>query len=233
MAAPTVLSVAPLNLATGVVLGTNIVVTFDQAIDTTTVNESTFSLTGPGQTGILTPDQFIAATPDVLTGREYITGTFVFSVDGGGRTVVTFNPVKSLRPNQTYTVLLAGSAGAITGDIIKNLSGQVMATSYQWTFTTGILDVTTPPVASPLPDDSPEIDPTQIVVLPRPSIGNDLSQVIDIVFPGNVDSASFNLADILVSIDSILGDPGVTVPPGLVATAQIVSNKIRITITGW
>src|SRR6478736_6672060 len=106
MPAPNVLSVSPLSNQQDVVLGTPIVVTFDQAIDQTTVTDATFALQGPGQTQILDPEQALREAPDVANGQAYITGTFSFSVNGQGQTVVTFTPSKPLQPNQQYTVLI-------------------------------------------------------------------------------------------------------------------------------
>jgi hypothetical protein len=59
-----------------VVLRTQITLTFDQAIDITAIDESTFSVTGPGQTQILTAGQLIAKDGDTLLSREYIEGPF-------------------------------------------------------------------------------------------------------------------------------------------------------------
>ena len=81
MSAPLVVNVDPANNEVDVVLGTQITVTFDQAIDTTTIDESTFSVTGPGQTQILTAGQLIAKDGDTLLSREYIEGTFAFDTD--------------------------------------------------------------------------------------------------------------------------------------------------------
>ena len=44
-----VVNVDPANNEVDVVLSTQITVTFDQAIDTTTIDESTFSVTGPAR----------------------------------------------------------------------------------------------------------------------------------------------------------------------------------------
>jgi hypothetical protein len=232
MAAPTVFSVSPLNLATDVVLGTQVVITFDQVIDESTLNESTLSLTGPGQTSIITPDQLISSDPEAITGREYITGVLSFATVSS-KTVATFNPDRSLRPNQTYTVLLAGASSALTNDVVKNLAGEAMASTYQWSFTTGILNVITPPLESPLPELLPDIDPNSVVVIPRKAVGNDLSQVIEFIFPDDIDPDSFNMDDVLVSIEAVLGDPAVVVPSGLTASAVIEGRKLKITISGW
>lgn len=232
MAAPTITSVTPVNGATSIVLGSKITVTFDQVIDTTTFNESTFSLTGPGQTSIITPEQLIAQDPTAITGREFINGTFSFATIGSV-TVATFTASKPLSPNQVYTVIVAGSSNTLVASYIKNLSGVGMVNSYTWSFTTGILNVTTPPVQSPIPDLTPDIDPTSVIVIPRVQTGNNLAQVILLRFPSAIDATSFDINDILLSITPIVGDPYVTVPPGLSATAVVSGRDVQVTITGW
>jgi len=100
MSAPSVVSVAPVDDAVDVVLGTNITVTFDQAIDTTTFNDQTFSLTGPGQPALYNENSsMLEDRPSQNAGREYITGTFSFdSTD----TIATFTPSRPLRPGIKY-----------------------------------------------------------------------------------------------------------------------------------
>lgn len=90
------------------VLGTQITITFDQLIDTTTIDESTFSVTGPGQTQILTAGQLIAKDGDTLLSREYIEGTFAFDVTPAGASIVSFVPKRHFQPNVQYQVLLLG-----------------------------------------------------------------------------------------------------------------------------
>lgn len=232
MAAPLILSVAPLDGETDVVLGADLVVVFDQLIDTTTVNTSTFSVTGPGQTAVVTGDNLILSTPTATVGRQYLPGTFTFATNSSNQTVVTFSPDDPFQPNQTYTVLLVGSNNALLADKVKNLAGEAMANTYQWSFTSGILNLTAPPAMSPLPALLPEIDPASIKIVPRALLGNDIS-TIDIIFPGPIDPSSFSISDILLSIEPFVQDPLVAIPM-LSATAQIPSgspNIIRITVS--
>jgi hypothetical protein len=238
MSAPVVVSVNPPNLQSDVVLGAPIVVTFDQAVDTTTVTNATFSITGPGQTQILTPEQLIVSNPSVINSREVVTGTIAFS---SNNTVVSFTPDVPLRPNVTYTVFLVGADGALVTASIANPVGagsEKMAHSYQWSFTTGDLNVTTPPDQSPLLDELPQLNPNsdikiRINNLGVKPIGNDLSVEVDVIFPSDIDPNSFNMTDLLLSLDPIVNDLFVTVPPDLVTTAEINRNVIRVTITGW
>ena len=104
-----------------------------------------------------------------------------------------------------------------------------MATSYEWTFITGDLNLTTP-----LLDDMPAIQLDQIKVIPLGRrIGVDLAQEIDIIFPGPIDPTSINTEDILMSIEAVLSDPTVMVPSGLTPSVTIDGSKLKIVITGW
>jgi hypothetical protein len=246
MAAPTITSVTPTVDESDVVLGTQVIVVFSFLMDHSTINDGTFSLTGPGQTMIATPDQMIAADPQSVTGREYITGTFSFddTVGGGLQTRVTFNPSKPLRPDVEYTVLIMGSGGALTADCVKNIYGVAMVGSYTWNFTTGELNLIVPPPMAPVPGAAPQLDPSKIIVIPRQSgnqrVGADLTQEIDLIFPDSVSLSPYDpTPDILISIEAILGDPDVVIPSGLIVTPVWASyggkpnRKLTITISGW
>ena len=60
MAAPNVVELIPGNNETDVILGTPIVVTFDQEIDVTTINDATFSLTGPGTSEVVNAENLVS-----------------------------------------------------------------------------------------------------------------------------------------------------------------------------
>jgi hypothetical protein len=225
---PLVLSVNPGVAETDVVLGTQIVITFDQAIDVTTLTEDTFSLTGPGVQA-LTPGQLTPTEP----AREYITGTFDFAVDASGRTVLRFNPATPLRKDTEYRVLILGASSSLSADTVKSAGGLAMADSYEWTFKTGALNVVTPPPLPPLPDQIRYLDPKEIIVIPRKAVGNDLAQEIDLIFPEDVDQASVDPTALLIAIEPILGDLGVVVPANLSAVAAVTGRKVTVTITGW
>jgi hypothetical protein len=134
-----------------------------------------------------------------------------------------------------YQILLLGTDASLTTDVIKNPAGEAMTTSYQWTFQTGDLNLATPPTQSLLIENTlaQAINPADIKILPRRTSGVDLTQVIDIIFPGPIDPNSFSLSDLLLSIEPVLGDPRIAVPPNLQPSAEIIGNRIRITITGW
>lgn len=248
MSAPIVTNVTPTVDETDVVLGTQIIVTFDQLMNHASINDGTFSLTGPGQTQIITPDQLVAEDPMSITGREYITGIFSFDDTIGTpslpQTRVTFNPKKSLRPDVEYTVLIMGSGGSLTSDTVSSSLNVAMVGSYTWNFTTGELDLIVPPPQSPVAGAAPQIDPNTIVVIPRQTgnqrIGANLAQEIDLIFPSSVSLSPYDpTPDILTSIEAVLGDLDVVVPSGLTVTPTWVSyggmpnRKLTLLITGW
>lgn len=246
MSAPTVISVTPGVDETDVVLGTQIIVIFSQLMDHTTINDGTFVLTGPGQTMIATPDQLIANDPDTVTGREYITGIFAFddTIAGGTQTQITFNPSKALRPDVEYNILILGSGGTLSSDSVKDIYSVAMVGSYTWSFTTGQLNLVVPPPSAPIPGLAPLLDPSTIIVIPRQSgnhrVGGDLTQEIDLIFPDSVSLAPYDpTPDLLMSVEAIIGDPDILVPPNLTVTPAWTTyggkpnRKLTLFITGW
>jgi hypothetical protein len=252
MPAPTVLSVTPNDQETDVVLGIQITVLFDSLMLHDSISDATFSLTGPGQTQIISADQLVVEDPQPITGREYITGVLAFddTPAGGTRTLVTFTPSKPLRPNVTYTLLILGSGGALTSASVKNASSVAMVGSYTWSFTTGALNLVFPPPSAPVPGASPALDPSTIIVIPRVGspnpvtnddrVGGDPSQEIDLIFPDSVSLSPYDpTPDILSSIEPILGDPLLSVPAGLTVAytwqsyGGKVNRKLKIVISGF
>jgi hypothetical protein len=236
MSAPSIIKVSPNPNQTDVVLGTTVVVGFDQAIDTTTITSSTFSLTGPGQTQVISPEELNVKNPWPDTGREYIAGAFSFSTDVNGNTIATFTPSSPLRPNVIYTVLVVGGLGSVLGAAVKNLDTppDTLDSNYQWTFTTGDLDVSVPPVTSPIAPLVVPLDPSRVQIQQRLwAVGNDLSQELDIIFPAPIDTTTVTPEQILLSLEPILNDPSVSIPSGLTPTVTISGNKISIVISGW
>lgn len=236
MSAPSIIKVSPNPNQTDVVLGTTIVVGFDQVIDQTTITSSTFSLTGPGQTQVISPEELNVRNPRPDAGREYIAGSFNFSTDANGNTVVTFIPSRPLRPNVVYTVLVVGGLGSVLGAAVKNTNTppDTLDSNYQWTFTTGDLDISTPPITSPIAPLVVPLDPSRVQIQQRLwAVGNDLSQELDIIFSAPIDTTSVTPEQILLSLEPILNDPSVSVPSGLTPTVTISGNKISIVISGW
>jgi|HubBroStandDraft_1064217.scaffolds.fasta_scaffold00006_123 hypothetical protein len=91
-AAPTVISVAPTAGATGICPNTLVTATFSQAMLSSTINATTFTLTGPGLT----------AVPGAVT--------YVASSD-----FATFTPTNPLALNTLYTATITTGAEDLTG----------------------------------------------------------------------------------------------------------------------
>lgn len=231
MSAPSILSTAPINQAIDVVLGSSIILTFDQAIDTTSLNEQTFSLTGPGQPALYNEaSEMLENRALQNTGREYITGTFTFD---NTNSIATFTPSKPLRPGVKYDVLVVGAGAALTSANVTDPTGIPMAESYQFSFHTGILNLRRPPIQSPVLDQQPRIAIDDIIVRPKAPIDNDLTKQIEIIFPDDIDINSFDPTDIEVGIEAILNDPTIRVPRNLTSAITVSGNTITVVISGW
>jgi hypothetical protein len=215
-----ILSVLPADQATDIILQAAVMVTFDQEIDTTTFSEQTFLLSGPGTVGVSSPQGLIDNTP-ATQGTEYVQGTFSFAIDSQSRTVATFRPSRPLRPNVLYTVLISGVLSA-TEDA---LSG-----NYTFSFTTGVLNLKTPPAQNPLPAAVGRIRPGDLTVLPSSTIDNDLHR-IEIDFPDNIDPTSFDVNAVSVSLEAFLLDPDVTVPTPTSSSVTVQGNKLIVELT--
>jgi hypothetical protein len=120
---------------------TVLVITFDQGIDTATLGDSTFSLNYPAPTQVINTQQLIAGSPSSSTVS--VPGTWSFTTNELGQTVATFTPAAAYQQNTLYTATLLGADASLTGGCIKNQAGESLAQSYQWSFTTGVLDLKT------------------------------------------------------------------------------------------
>jgi len=105
---PTVSSVVPANLATGVSTGATVTVTFNEAMDPSTVTSSSFTLSTGGV--------LVAAT-----------------VTGSGASF-TLTPSSPLAGGTSYTVQVKGSA--FCPSCVKDAAGNALATSFFSSFTT-------------------------------------------------------------------------------------------------
>jgi hypothetical protein len=119
--APTVTSVAPAAAATGVSTSAPVTATFSENVDASTVSSSTFSLTD--QFGILVPS---TVTYDASTNTA------------------TLKPGTALGAGSAYTATVKGGA---TSPRVQDPSGNALATSKVWTFTTaGSTGGSAPPI---------------------------------------------------------------------------------------
>ncbi len=117
---PTVLATSPAGNSTSEGVVTSISATFSEALDPTTVNTSTMSLTTS------------AGLP--------VSGTVSYNASSH---IATFTPSINLPASSTFTASLAGGA---TDPRVKDTSGNALAGTYTWTFTTS---ATTAACASP------------------------------------------------------------------------------------
>jgi len=121
---PTIISTTPTGGAAGVATNQAVSATFSEAMDPTTINATTFTLTGPG--GI--------AVPGLVTYAA-IANT------------ATFTPTSNLSPNTVYTATVTTGATDLAGNPLG--AGLV---PNPWTFTTGsTVNTTAPTIASTNP----------------------------------------------------------------------------------
>ncbi len=91
--APTVLSTVPFSTATDVPVSQTLAATFSEAMDHTTINTSTFTLTGPGATPVI--------------------GTVAYDVISH---IATFAPAIALAPSTFYTATITTGAKDLAGN---------------------------------------------------------------------------------------------------------------------
>lgn len=113
--APTVVSTSPADTDSNVLLNQNIIATFDEALDPSTVDASSFTLTAN-------------------SGATVITGSVSYI-----NLIATFNPDSNLVANTVYTATLTT---AITDSVVP---ANALATNRVWSFTTGTAVATGPP----------------------------------------------------------------------------------------
>src|SRR5271157_3340218 len=145
--APTVTAVTPPNGATGVALNTKVTAEFDQAMNPASINTSTFTLT---------------------FGRHNtsVRGTITYDATDN---IATFTPNAPLQSNTLYTatikacttrdgmLVISPDCGCSSPPVppmtcLSNPQGTGLASSFVWTFTTGVVaDVIPPTVISTIP----------------------------------------------------------------------------------
>lgn len=238
MSALAVVSLSPAHGEVDVVLGRVLEILFDRPVDPASVSDRTFSLMGPGQPSLVEASSLIRQDAHTQTGREYIPGTFSYPAPAAGDAWLAgqkllFTPARPLRPSVTYTVLLAGQGSLLAQTYVRAVSGEALAPSLQYTFSTGILEAPPLPLQCPVPSSAPwerpVLAPTDILVRPRGSQGLDLAEEIVLVFPGPIDPSSFNPEDVVIAGEPFLNDPD-TVIPASVARFMIEGNTLRIRI---
>ena len=110
--APTVTSVSPANAVSGVAVGTNITVSFSEAVDPSTVTASTFS---------------------VVNGSTNVAGAITVAADGKS---ATLNPTLDLSGNTTYTVMVTSGVKDTAGNSLDQDAGITGSQPFSSSFTT-------------------------------------------------------------------------------------------------
>ena len=120
---PTVTASAPASGATAVATNSTVTTTFSEAMNTSTINGSTFVL------------------------RNAAGATIVATVSYNATTLTaTLTPSAALAGSTTYTVTLTGGASGV-----KDLAGNALAVNRTWSFTTAAVDTTPPTVTASAP----------------------------------------------------------------------------------
>lgn len=245
MSAPVVSAVYPVPDAGNVVLRTKIWVEFDQPMDPATITASTFAVLAPDSTLVLNPSEALDPRRKP-SGSRPVAGRIVQE----SPVRFSFVPSEPLQPQAKYRVLIVGGSGTAVASGVKNLAGEVLAKSYQWSFTTGTLDLEQPPLTSPVnlfenqavPGPAladwlrPRLDPSQIEVRPvmRPD-GQPVDGLpfqFEIVFPGQVNPSVLSSGQVQVWLESLADIPQMALPAGVTAVASVSGNKILVTLQG-
>ena len=119
---PTVTSVTPANGATNVAPSTRVTATFSEGMNATPITAATVLLRDPSAATVAATVAYTAATRTVM-----------------------LTPTAALTNATTYTATVLSGASGVT-----DTSGNLLATDYVWTFTTGV-DTTPPTVTSVTP----------------------------------------------------------------------------------
>lgn len=123
---PTVTATTPASNATGVSTNSSITVAFSEAIDTSTINSSTFELRDASNGGL-------------------VTASISYNTSNNN---ATLTPSAALASNTTYTATVKGGT---TDPRVKDTAGNALAANYSWSFTTAVPDTTPPTVTATTP----------------------------------------------------------------------------------
>jgi Bacterial Ig-like domain len=118
---PTIGSVSPPNVATGIALTTNVEVTFSEAMDRATLDSSTFTL---------------------RKQNSSTTGAATVNYDPN-TSKATLDHDSDLAPNTTYMATVKGGPSGA-----KDAAGNALQQDYSWTFTTAPLPPPPPPTVT-------------------------------------------------------------------------------------
>ncbi len=133
---PQVVSTTPAQGATGVGLTATVNATFSKPMNATTINATTFTVTG--------------------LGGVAVAGTVTYAATGS---IATFTPTVNFVPSTLYTATIT------TGVRDQASPANALAARYVWTFTTGLApDTTRPTVALTLPANGATVVPINQVI---------------------------------------------------------------------
>jgi hypothetical protein len=162
---PTVTLSVPAAGATNTALNSQIAVTFSEDMDPSTITASSFTLTGPG------------GTP--------VTGTVSYAV--GARSAI-FTPTTPA--NLTAATVYNGTITTAA----KDLSGNALVSSFQWSFTTGnAVDTTPPSIASTNPANA--------------ATGICTNKSVNVTFSEAMNPSTINTATFTVATSTAPGTP--------------------------
>jgi hypothetical protein len=151
MAAPIINSRTPSSSQTEVYLNQLIYVVFDQSLDSTTLNDNTI---------ILYRTSDYAVLDKVIT---YDSNTFT----------VTVTPDIIFDKNTTYNVVVVGADQSST--CVKNASGESLATTATWYFTTGDEIYEEPQLEQPEAEPEEEVADSPVVKVLEPRVTTDFN----------------------------------------------------------
>ncbi len=151
----TIVSNSPADGAVDVVLRTKITITFSEAVLPASINDDTVVVYSAGSTvyrdigGSLPYDA--DSVSDSYLDTDFVEGTL--TVTGA---IVEFTPDKPFKTNTVYTILVAGFDTSIEDyKYVEATGGDFLSETVRWSFTTGQLDIATPPdSAVPIDYDS-------------------------------------------------------------------------------
>ena len=130
---PAVLSTNPTNGATNVPVNQSITVTFNEAMNPSTIGPSAFEMVDPGSNDALKSGKETSAAIEV-------NGTVAYNVQNN---TMSFTPTVKLAANTTFTCKVQST--------VKDLHGNALQAAYVWTFSTG--SILSPTVIATDPSD--------------------------------------------------------------------------------
>ena len=191
---PAITSVSPVNGATGVSTGANIIANFSEAVNASTVTTTTFQLRDAG-------NNLITASISTSSGQ------------------ITLDPASTLAGSAIYTATITGGASGV-----KDLAGNALASNYSWSFTTAAVDNTPPIVTSVSPSNGATGVSTGTTVIANFSEAINASTVTTSTFQLRNSSNTLITATVSTSGNQITLTPSAALAGSTVYTATITGG---------